>query len=205
MTAPAHHDLVALVGPSGSGKSTLCSHLLSALSLKLSVSYTTRAPRGSEQDGVAYHFVSRASFEDLVAHDALLEWAEVHGELYGTPRALVDKAQALGQGVLFDIDHQGARQIRAKLPSLTTILVMPPTWAELEQRLRGRKTDSPEVIAKRMQNAAKELSYYAMFDYVVFNDKLADATRDVEAIVRSQRFRMRFAADAIESMLRERR
>lgn len=195
---------LAVVGPSGSGKSTLCSRVLSEFTdFRLSVSYTTRAPRGAEQNGVHYHFIEKARFSALIDEGAFLEWAEVHGNYYGTAAHIVEDAreQSAG-GVLFDIDHQGARQIRAKLPNLVTVLVVPPSWNELERRLRARATETAESLQKRLNNALGEVTHYGMFDYVLVNDDLIGAERDLIAIVRAERVRRARAAAFVEALLR---
>jgi len=199
---------LALVGPSGSGKSTLCSHLLSKFAgeLCLSVSYTTRAPRGAERDGIEYHFVDRTRFQAMVAEDRFLEWAEVHSNYYGTAASIFDEsAQRGAKGVVFDIDFQGARQILAKIPSLVSVMIVPPSWSELERRLRARGTDSDEVIARRMSNARSELSHYAMFDYLLLNDDLQRACDEIAAIYGAERARRTRRAVRAESLLRNAR
>ncbi len=195
---------LALVGPSGSGKSTLCRALLEAFgdSLRLSVSYTTRPPRGAERDGVEYHFLMRERFDALVREGALLEWAEVHGNCYGTPALVLEQARRDARGVLFDIDVQGARQILARVPSLVTVMILPPSWEELERRLLARGTDRPEVVARRMNNARSELAHYAMFDYLLVNDDLARASRELESIVHAERARRARRAPHAEALLR---
>ncbi len=200
-------DLIALalVGPSGSGKSTLCSHLLRKFAgdLRLSVSYTTRAPRGNERDGVEYNFVDRTRFQAMIDAGGFLEWAEVHSNYYGTAAATLDEsARAGAKGVLFDIDFQGARQILAKLPSLVSVMIVPPSWRELERRLRARGTDSEEVIARRMRNARTELAHYAMFDYLLYNDELARACDEIAAIYGAERARRARRASLAEGLLR---
>ncbi|MBL8682671.1 MAG: guanylate kinase [Myxococcales bacterium] len=202
---------LALVGPSGSGKSTLCRHLLETTALaqkpiELSRSFTTRAPRGAERDGVEYHFVSKERFRAMIDAGGFLEWAEVHGNYYGTPAAVIDDARARGAcGVLFDIDYQGARQIRARVPTLVSVMIVPPSWQVLEARLRGRNTDSDEVIERRMANARAELAHYAMFDYLLLNDDLDGARREIEAIFVAERARRARRAGLAEALLRERR
>jgi guanylate kinase len=204
---------LALVGPSGSGKSTLCRHLLtafdgplgaSASTLQLSISYTTRPPRGSERNGVEYHFVDRARFRAMIDEGHFLEWAEVHGNFYGTPSSVLDDAARAGaRGVLFDIDYQGARQILARLPSLVSVMILPPSWGELERRLRARGTDSDEVVSRRMLNARAELAHYAMFDYLLLNDDLDRARRELEAIFAAELARRSRRAAIAEHLLRE--
>lgn len=195
---------LAVVGPSGSGKSTLCSRVLSEFpDFRLSISYTTRAPRGAEQNGVHYHFIDKPRFSALIDDGAFLEWAEVHGNYYGTAVHMVDDARAdRAGGVLFDIDHQGARQIRAKLQSLITVLIVPPSWQELERRLRARGTETDEVLQKRMRNAFGELSHYGMFDYMIINDDLVRAEKDLLSIVRAERIRRTRSAPFVEQLLR---
>jgi guanylate kinase len=195
---------LALVGPSGSGKSTLCRSVLASFgdALQLSVSYTTRSPRGSERDGIEYHFIPRERFSSLVREGALLEWAEVHGNFYGTPASTLEIARRDARGVLFDIDVQGARQILARVPSLVTVMILPPSWEELERRLLARGTDSPEVIARRMINARSELAHYAMFDYLLVNDDLDRAARELESIVRAEQSRRARRAPRAEALLR---
>ena len=195
---------LALVGPSGSGKSTLCRALLDTFgdALRLSVSYTTRPPRGAERDGVEYHFLNRERFDALAREGALLEWAEVHGNCYGTPAFVLEQARRDARGVLFDIDVQGARQILARVPSLVTVMILPPSWEELERRLLARGTDRPEVIARRMNNARSELAHYAMFDYLLVNDDLTRASRELASIVHAERARRARRALHAESLLR---
>jgi guanylate kinase len=200
---------LALVGPSGSGKSTLCRHLLDSVALaqqpiELSRSFTTRSPRGAERDGVEYHFVGKERFRAMIDAGEFLEWAEVHGNYYGTPASVLADAGARGSaGVLFDIDHQGARQIRARVASLVSVMILPPSWKVLESRLRGRNTDSDEVIARRMTNARVELSHYAMFDYLLLNDDLDRARREIEAIFVAELARRHRRANVVEALLRE--
>jgi guanylate kinase len=201
-------DLIALalVGPSGSGKSTLCSHLLNKFpgELCLSVSYTTRAPRGTERDGVEYHFIDRTRFQEMIAEGRFLEWAEVHSNYYGTAASIFEESAKRGaKGVLFDIDVQGARQILAKVPSLVSVMVVPPSWSELERRLRARGTDRDEVIARRMSSARSELSHYAMFDYLLLNDDLMRACDEIAAIYGAECAKRKRRAAHAEWLLRQ--
>lgn len=195
-----------LCSPSGAGKSTLTRHLLETFDgLAFSVSHTSRAPRGNEEDGVQYHFVDRAAFEEKIAQDELLEWAEVHGNLYGTAMSEIADAAADGKhGIVFDVDYQGARQIRAQSPDAVGVFVLPPSMDELERRLRGRAEDSDEVIAKRFAKAKYEIEHYGAFDYLLINDDLEEAKRRIEGIVRAELCRREANAPFAEALLRAR-
>jgi guanylate kinase len=186
--------MIVLSSPSGAGKSTLARNLLQdreeSSRLKLSVSVTTRARRGSEIDGVHYRFLAPAQFEQMRARGELLEWAEVHGNFYGTPRDPVDQALAAGNDVLFDIDWQGTRQIREAAPDdVVSIFVLPPSAVELRQRLERRAEDAPDVIAHRLANAKTELERWTEYDYVIINDDLQRAYAGLKAIVAAERLR----------------
>ncbi len=210
--APAQGLLLVLSAPSGAGKTTLA-HRFRAThpDAVFSVSATTRAPRGAERDGVDYHFVTPARFTELVAEGAFAEWAEVHGQRYGTLRHTVDAALAAGRIALFDIDVQGGAQIRAAWPDASaTVLVLPPDERELERRLRGRSTDSDEVIRRRLAAAREEIARgLASYEFVVVNDALEDALAKLDAIaahVRARRAGRRepAAAAVAEACARER-
>ncbi|HSQ67949.1 MAG TPA: guanylate kinase [Polyangiaceae bacterium] len=197
--------LLILSSPSGAGKTTLTRRLLAAFpDLRFSVSHTTRKPRPNEVDGRDYHFVDRAAFEALVAEGAFMEWAEVHGNLYGTSLAEVERARADATcgGVLFDIDYQGARQIRAKVPDVIGVFILPPSMDELLKRLRGRASDSEEVVNRRFDVARKEIEHYALFDYVVVNDDLSRAAEALYGIVRAERSKRARVAPVAEQLLR---
>ena len=184
--------LLVLSAPSGAGKTTLAHRLRAAHpEAVFSISATTRAPRGAERDGVDYHFVTPARFDELAAQGAFAEWAEVHGQRYGTLRATVEESLVHGRVALFDIDVQGGSHIKAAWPRDTaTVFVLPPTVAELERRLRGRSTDSDETIARRLAAARAEAARgLAAYDYVVVNDAIDDALAHLEAIVRHERAR----------------
>ena len=185
--------LVVLSSPSGAGKSTLSRLLLEHDgSLELSISVTTRTRRPSEVDGVHYHFLGGRDFDLMVERDELLEWAEVHGNKYGTPRDPVEQALAEGRDVLFDIDWQGAEQLRAALPEdLVSIFVLPPSGRELRSRLIRRAEDDEATINRRLANARDELTHYGDYDYVVVNDDLQRALAAVAAILEAERFRRR--------------
>lgn len=165
-------NLFILSAPSGAGKSSLIHALLGQhADMKLSVSHTTRAPRAGEVDGVHYHFVSVDAFKALIAADEFLEWAEVFGNYYGTSKKAIADQLSQGIDVFLDIDWQGARQIRAQVPSVISIFILPPSVAELSRRLNHRGTDSAETIAKRMQQARSEMSHANEYDYLLINDE----------------------------------
>ena len=182
--------MLVLSSPSGAGKSTIARTLLEQHEFELSVSVTTRARRGSEIDGVHYHFISRREFESLRDDDQLLEWAEVHGNYYGTPRAAVEKAMADGRDMLFDIDWQGAQQLRDAMNSdLVSIFILPPSMVELRTRLKRRAEDSDEIIETRLTNSKVEIERWREYDYVVVNDDLDHAFGEVRSIITAERLR----------------
>lgn len=190
MSSDAGPGLVVVSGASGAGKSSLLQRLLAATPrLRFSVSHATRAPRPGEQDGVQYHFVDRARFEQLVREQVFLEWAEVHGDLKGTSLAELERARAEGVDLLLDLDVQGAEQVRRRYPQAVTIFVLPPSFAELERRLRGRGQDREEVIRRRLRNARDEMRRFAEYDFVVVNDDLERCAGDLVALVRAARLR----------------
>lgn len=183
--------MFVLSSPSGAGKSTIARHLLGRFDgLENSVSVTTRARRGSEIDGTHYHFITQREFERMRDSDALLEWAQVHGNFYASPRDPVEKALSQGRDMLFDIDWQGGEQLieRAR-GDVVSIFILPPTMDELQGRLKRRAEDAPEVIEKRLANARKEIPHWRDYDYVVINDDLDRASHQVEAIVIAERLR----------------
>ena len=183
--------MLVISSPSGAGKSTIARNLLEYdPRFSLSVSVTTRKRRASEIDGVHYHFISRDEFERLRAGDALLEWAEVHGNLYGTPREAAEKAMREGRDMLFDIDWQGARQLVEQAKSdIVSIFILPPSMAELKARLMRRAEDSGETIAMRLNNASVEIERWRDYEYVVVNDDLDRAFSAVLSIVNAERLR----------------
>ena len=174
--------------PSGSGKSTLVNELRKTVSnLEFSVSYTTRPPRGSEQNGQEYFFISREEFQRLVSEDALLEHADVFGNCYGTGRRFLDSARERGHDLLLDIDVQGEQQVKEKIPDAVSIFILPPTRQELERRLRRRSQAegkiSEEVIQRRLVTAAQEIEKYGNYDYILVNDQLERSIDELKAIV----------------------
>lgn len=176
--------------PSGSGKSTLVKRVLARDSrLVFSVSYTTRAPRGTERQGESYHYIGRQEFEACIGRDEFLEWAEVFGNYYGTHCSVWDRARAQGKDLLLDIDVQGAQQLKVKIPDAVSIFVLAPSRVELEKRLRARGEDAEQVVQKRLAGAAKEIRNYDRYDYVVVNDQVDEAVANLEAIIRAERLR----------------
>lgn len=183
-------NLFVVAAPSGAGKSSLVNALLEVDShLVLSVSHTTRAPRGQEQDGREYHFVDEAAFRELVARGEFLEWAQVHGRLYGTSKSEIESRVRGGQDVVLEIDWQGALQIKQLFPNAVLIFVLPPSWHELEQRLTRRGEDHPEAISQRLANARVEVAQARHFDFVIINGLFETALFDLKAIVHSQRLK----------------
>jgi guanylate kinase len=176
--------LYVVSAPSGAGKTSLVRALMEREPrIRFSVSYTTRKPRPNEIPGRDYHFVSRDRFDDMVLRDEFLEHAQVFDNCYGTAVRTVEEALENGEQLLLEIDWQGARQVRARLPEARSIFILPPTRQALEQRLKGRSTDSGEVIQRRLKDAAQDLTHWAEFDYVVINDEFDKALEDLRAIV----------------------
>ena len=183
-------NLFVVAAPSGAGKSSLVKALLELDShLTLSISHTTREPRGQEQQGREYHFIDEPAFRAKVAHQDFFEWAEVHGHLYGTSKREIEASVAQGQDVVLEIDWQGALQIKQLFPNAILIFILPPSWEELQQRLNRRGEDRPEVIAKRMENARIEVAQARAFDFVIINGLFETALFDLKAIVHSQRLK----------------
>lgn len=181
-------NLYVVAAPSGAGKTTLVRLLLdSEREVQLSVSYTTRAPRPGEENGRDYHFVDTATFRSMIERHDFLEWAEVHGNFYGTSQTWIAGRLAAGADVLLEIDWQGAQQVRAKFPAAIGIFILPPSMEELTRRLTGRATDSEEVIARRLAAAQAEMRHVGEFDYVIINDQLEQALDDLCAVVRASR------------------
>jgi guanylate kinase len=195
--APAHVKIarrglmLVISSPSGAGKSTIARTLMDKdKQIGLSVSVTTRQRRQSEIEGVHYQFVSQREFERLRDSDSLLEWAQVHGNYYGTPREAVETAMGEGRDMLFDIDWQGAQQLQDKMSAdVVSIFILPPTMAELQSRLHRRAEDSEEVIQTRLNNSRAEIAHWREYDYVIVNDDLKSAFDAVQSIVKAERLR----------------
>jgi guanylate kinase len=183
-------NLFVVAAPSGAGKSSLVKSLLELDShLVVSISHTTRPPRGQEQDGREYHFVSQDVFRQMIADGAFFEWAEVHDNLYGTSRAGVEAMVAGGQDVVLEIDWQGALQIKALFPNAVLIFILPPSFEELAQRLNRRGEDRPDVIVQRLVNARHEVAQARHFDFVIINGLFEIALFDLKTVVHSQRLK----------------
>jgi guanylate kinase len=202
-----HEDLLLLIisSPSGAGKTTLTRDLLHRYpELTFSVSHTTRSPRPGEVSGQDYHFVSRDEFLRLTQKDAFAEWAEVHGNLYGTSLSELERCRSEGKrGIVFDIDYQGARQIKARRQDAVSVFVLPPTMEELKERLRRRASDDEATIERRYRNAQLEIAHYGLFDYVIVNDQLDDAMARLRSIVLAEQSRRERMAQIAEVMLRK--
>ena len=182
--------LFIVTAPSGAGKTTLVSGLLARDPLvKLSISYTTRAPRAGEEDGRHYHFVDVPAFRQLRDKGEFLEWAEVHNNYYGTSKGWLEAQIRAGKDILLEIDWQGAQQVRKVFPKAVGVFILPPSVEELERRLRGRGTDSEDVIARRVLAARGEMRHVAEFDYVIINEDLPTAIDDLVGVVRASRLR----------------
>ncbi len=184
-------SLFIVCAPSGAGKTSLVTELLKTdPGVRLSVSYTTRAPRSGEVDGREYHFVAKEKFEAMIAAGGFLESALVHGNYYGTSQAWITEQRAAGSDILLEIDWQGAAQVRRVFPDAIGIFILPPSFETLVSRLNTRGKDAPEVISRRLEAAREEIGHVAEFDYVIINDKFGDAVNDLVAVVRAQRLRL---------------
>lgn len=183
--------LFVVSAPSGAGKTTLVKLLMERdADMRHSVSYTTRPPRAGEQDGREYHFIGVAEFEARRSRGEFLEWAEVHGNFYGTSRVWLEERMDAGQDMLLEIDWQGAQQVRRLFPTAVTVFILPPSVAELERRLRGRGQDSEEVIRRRVAAALGEMQHVGEFDFAIINNDLRTAFDDLAAVVRAARLRV---------------
>jgi guanylate kinase len=203
-TDSAAGTLFIVAAPSGAGKSTLVNALLEREpDISLSISHTTRPPRPGEQYGRHYYFVERPEFEREVAEGIFLEHAEVHGNFYGTSRKTVQDLLQQGRDVLLEIDWQGAAQIRKAKPDCVGIFILPPSRAELERRLRGRGSDSADVIERRLRNSRGEIAHAHEFDYIIVNDRFEDALDGLRAVVQAVRLRSALQCQRHEALIRE--
>jgi guanylate kinase len=188
--------------PSGSGKSTLVGKLLKQVpGLTFSVSYTTREPRGNERPDEGYHYISRQEFEERITRDEFLEYAEVFGNYYGTHRSVLDRARAQSLDLVLDIDVQGARQLKGRIPDAVSIFILAPSRDVLEQRLRDRSEDPEPVILKRLREAAEEIRNYNAYDYIVVNHEVESSVDTLAAIVKAERVRRNRVEEQIRPIL----
>jgi guanylate kinase len=188
--------------PSGSGKSTLVSKVLQRdPRLRFSVSYTTRKPRGREKPGESYVYIGRAEFEERVDRGEFLEYAEVFGNYYGTHRSVLEQAQQEGKDLVLDIDVQGARQLKDRIPEAVTVFILAPSRDILEQRLRARSEDSEEVIQRRLRDAANEIRNYKQYDYVLVNHRLEESVDTLASIIKAERVRRIRMEDQVQPIL----
>lgn len=186
-------------GPSGVGKSTILHALMEKRkNLYFSVSATTRDPRPGEEDGVHYHFLNVDTFKEWIARDEFLEHAEFVGNYYGTPKRFVDEAMDRGEDVILDIEVQGAMQVSEKRPETVRVFIAPPSWEELERRLTGRGTDSPEKIRKRLQRAREDAATASVYDYFIINDTVEHAVYELDAVMTAEHCRSAERADQIQ-------
>ena len=196
--------MLILSSPSGAGKTTLTRDLLQdkSLDLTLSISVTTRARRTSEVDGIHYHFKTKDEFDRLKVQDDLLEYAEVHGNYYGTPRSPVEAVLNQGRDMLFDIDYQGTQQVQKRAPNdVVTIFILPPSMKELRARLERRAEDEADVIAKRLHNARNEITRWPIYDYVIVNEDIQTALAQVKSILIAERLTRARSANGISAFV----
>ena len=183
-------NLIVVSGPSGAGKSTVLARALAEMDrLQFSISHTTRKPRPGEKDGVEYHFSTRAAFLSMREAGQFLEWAEVHGELYGTARSEYDRARGQGVDLLLDVDVQGAAQVRTQFADAVSIFILPPSYLALERRLRGRGPNDEAQFRRRLDAAREELSLYREYDYAIVNEHLEVSVEELKSVIRASRCR----------------
>lgn len=205
VAASTDPDLILLIvsSPSGAGKTTLTRRLLQEFpEFRFSVSHTTRKPRSNEVDGRDYHFIDKDAFREIIDHNGFAEWAEVHGNLYGTSMAEIERARIEGKrGALFDIDYQGARQIKEKFPHAIGVFILPPSMEELRRRLEQRGSDDVDSRQRRFERAREEIEHYPFFDYMIVNDELQRALAQLRGIVLAESCRQWRVAPKAESLL----
>ncbi|MEN2994311.1 MAG: guanylate kinase [Thermodesulfovibrio sp.] len=195
--------IFVISAPSGTGKTTLCERLLKILpDLRMSVSHTTRKPRANEKDGVDYFFIDKEKFEQMIANDEFIEWAEVYGNFYGTSKKVISDLVKGGYDILLDIDTQGARNIKKLYPDSVLIFILPPSLKELERRLLLRNEDK-EVISKRLSKASDEILQYKFYDYIVINDEIERTLNDLLCIIHAERLKTkRVQSEKIDEILK---
>jgi guanylate kinase len=195
-------NLIIISSPSGGGKGTIIKEVLDVLpEVGYSVSFTTRPPRFGEEEGRHYHFVTRRQFEEEIANDTFLEYAEVHGNLYGTSRIQTERITNDGKDVILEIDVQGALQVMEKLPAAVSIFIMPPSFDVLKARLTSRATENNENLELRLRNSHDEIKQYEKFDYIVVNDQVASAVRKLAAIILAERQHRDRQREAVQGIL----
>jgi len=195
-------NLIVVSGPSGAGKTTVLNRVMAELEdIRFSVSHTTRIPRSGEKDGVEYYFVSRREFERLISEGSFLEWAEVHGELYGTSRDEYDRAVREGVDLLLDIDVKGADQVCQKFDDAVTVFVIPPSYRDLERRLRGRGPDDEASFQRRLAVAGEEMAHFRKYQYAIVNVDLEASVDALKIVVRAARLRTSRVAETAEKIL----
>ena len=194
--------LMIFTACSGTGKSTIVRELTARHpQLKLSVSHTTRSPRPGEENGTAYHFISRVMFEEMIREGAFVEWAEYAGNFYGTSHQMISDAEARGEDLIFEVEVQGAEALKCAYPYAASCFLLPPSWGELEQRLRSRGTETEEVVRARLSAGRRELAVAHTFDYLVVNDQLEVAVNEVSAIYRAVKLSAREQRAHLESLV----
>jgi guanylate kinase len=195
-------NLIIVSGPSGAGKSAISAGVLeSVANIRFSVSHTTRPPRGSERDGIEYHFVSRERFAELRDAGEFLEWAEVYGNLYGTSRSFIEDTRRMGADVLLDVDVQGAKSIRQQCPDAVSVFILPPSYSVLRVRLERRQLDKDYVIEQRLRIACNEIRAYDEYDYLIVNDDLEKSVAELRAVALAARCRRSARAGAAAAVL----
>jgi len=197
--------IVVISAPAGAGKTTLCKRLLQSYpSFISSVSFTTRPPRKQEIEGVDYYFTSREDFEKLVEKDAFVEWAEVHGHLYGTSKEFLEKNIEAKKDVVLEVDVKGGEKIKEKYPQAILIFILPPSWEELEKRMRKRATEDEKSIRERLKNAKKEVKYLPFYDYFIVNDDINTAVRELCLIIEAERHKItRLPKDSLNQITKD--
>jgi len=197
-------NLYVVSAPSGGGKTSLVRALIeSTKHICISISYTTRPKRAQEIEGSSYHFLEESPFQQLISEDAFLEYATVFGHYYGTPLAWVQEKLQQGIDVILEIDWQGQRQIKEKIPNMIGIFLLPPSWETLKTRLVNRAQDSLEVIENRMQQAKQEISHYSAYDYLIINHDFKQALHDLQVIIQSNRLRKNIQIQSLRSLLKD--